>query len=189
MNAVINPELLEARQAADALGIKYHHRANAATINNLISEHSLDQGDGPKPAPGHQIPTMGPGAIMSKEEFQAQQTKKRIRNAGALKRIRVTCMNPQKRNWKGEVISVGSRKMGTFKKFIPFDGQPYHVPQVIYEELKSRQCTVFITEKRGGEDFRVGKLVNEFAIDDLPPLTQEELADLEKKQALAASGL
>ena len=98
-------------------------------------------------------------------------------------------MNPLKRNWKGETFSVGSRVMGTFKKYVPFDGQPYHVPQVIYDMLKERKCTVFITKKVGKEEFKEGKLIPEFAIDDLPDLTQQELKDLEQRQALSDTGL
>lgn len=114
------------------------------------------------------------------------------KSSNVLKRCRVMCMDPLKREWPGETLSVGSAKLGTFKKFIPFDGEPYHIPKIIYDMMKERQCTVFYTVKqkdgRGG-DIRKGKLVPAFNIVDLPPLTGKELDDLANQQALAKAGL
>jgi len=185
----VTKELIELRKQARELGIKFHHRANANTIQELIDAHLAKFPQADQGTPAQPKVRFGRGKVMTAAEFKEQETQERIRNAGALKRIRVTCMNPNKRAWKGEMISVGSKKMGTFKKFIPFDGQPYHVPKVIYDVLKERECTVFYTEKVGNEDIKKGKSIKEFSIEDLPPLTPEELKDLEKQQALASNGL
>ena len=186
----ITEELKQVRAEAKALGIKFHHRANANTIQNLIDEHMAKFPKAPSATSVEPSgPKMGPGRVMTAAEYREEEAQDRIRSVGALKRIRVTCMNPQKSSWKGETISVGSRKMGTFKKYIPFDGQPYHVPKAIYDVLKERKCTIFVSRMEGKEEFRDPKLINEFAIEDLPPLTQQELADLEKRQALAQNGL
>ena len=102
------------------------------------------------------------------------------------------CMNPMKKEWAGELLSVGSAKHGTFKKFIPFDGEPYHIPKIIYDMMKERECTIFSTVKqkdgRGG-DIRKGKLAPAYNIVDLEPLTSAELEKLADKQALAKAGL
>ena len=77
------------------------------------------------------------------------------------------------------------RDNGTFKKFIPFDGQPYHIPRIIYDYLCERECSVFynVRDRRNGT-IRRAKLIKEFAIDVLPPLTPKELEDLRRKQAM-----
>ena len=110
----------------------------------------------------------------------------------SLKRCTVMCMNPMKKEWAGEILSVGSAKWGTFKKYIPFNGEPYHIPKIIYDMMKERKCTIFYTVKqkdgRGG-DIRKGKLIPEFNIVDLPPLTSAELKQLADKQLLAKAGL
>ena len=96
-------------------------------------------------------------------------------------------MNPGKKEWHGEFISVGSAKLGTFKKFIPFGtGEPYHVPRIIYNELKAKQCSQFYTVKgHGKQKVRKSKLINEYVIDELPPITIQELKDLALQQAMA----
>lgn len=125
-------------------------------------------------------------------EFRKTQVGDRVKGIKALRRVRIQCMNPAKREWPGEIISVGSAKHGTYKKFIPFDGEPYHIPQIIYDVLKEKKCTLFRTVRnhdgRGGTK-REGYLADEFAIQDLPPLTREELEELAEKQALAKAGL
>lgn len=189
MTTNVTPELVEVRKQADALGVKYHHLANADTIRKKIAEAGAEV---PTPSPVNKTgngPKFGRGAVLTAEEFKKAEVGKRIRNAGALRRVQITCMDPTKKNWDGEVISVGSSKAGTYKKFVPYNGLPYHVPQIIYDELKTRECTVFINEKRGAETFKKGKLIKKYAITDLPPLTSEELEDLAKKQALAQTGL
>lgn len=184
----ISPELAEARSQADAMGISYHHRAKAETIRRLIAESS---GYTAPPAPQMKSggPRFGRGKVMSSAEYKQEESRKRIRNAGALVRVQVTCMDPTKKNWDGEFISVGSSKMGTFKKFVPYNGLPYHLPRAILDEMKTRKCTVFINEKRGGETFKRGKLIDKYAIQELPPLTSEELEELARQQKLADNGL
>jgi hypothetical protein len=185
----IAPELAEARSQADAMGIKYHHRAKASTINRLIAESAGHTAPKPVAPVREGGPRFGRGAVMTAAEYKDQEAKKRIRNAGALVRVQVTCMDPGKKNWDGEFISVGSAKMGTFKKFVPYNGLPYHLPRAILDEMKTRKCTVFINEKRGGETFKKGKLIDKYSIQELPPLTSEELEELARQQKLADNGL
>ena len=103
-------------------------------------------------------------------------------------RCRIQCMDPQKKEWPGEIVSVGSAKLGTFKKYIPFNSQePYHIPKIIYDMLIEKKCTVFYTNTDSrGNKVRQGRLVNAYAIEVLDPLTPEELSDLAKQQALQA---
>ena len=73
------------------------------------------------------------------------------------------------------------------KKFVPFNADDgWHVPYVIYQQLKERQCQIFqtATDARGNK-VRKGKLIKEFAIEVLPPLTKEELEELARRQAMA----
>ena len=125
---------------------------------------------------------------MTDDEFQLMQGNQRKKDINRLVRIRIQCMNPLKKEWPGEIISVGSAKMGTFKKFIPFTAdEPYHIPQIMYEELMSRKCTVFTTKSLpNGQKVRKGKLIAEFAIEVLAPLTAAEIKDLAQRQAMAA---
>jgi hypothetical protein len=98
-------------------------------------------------------------------------------------------MNPAKKEWDGEIITTGNSLVGTFRKYIPFNSdEGWHVPQIIYNQLVSRQCQVFttVTDARGNK-VRRGKLIREFAIEVLPQLTPQELHELAQRQAMAKS--
>ena len=124
--------------------------------------------------------------LYEEAEYRRKKLAEAKREAGRLVRCRITCMNPHKRNWTGEIISVGSAKMGTYKKFIPFNlDTPYHVPKAIFEYLKERKCRIGTTQKLpNGQEINQYKLVNEFAIEVLDPLSKSELEDLKNQQAI-----
>lgn len=201
---------------ADKLGITYHHRAGAEKIAGLIAAHlSENPADAIKLAPEPEpqvvetlmtevdaasedpnyVPTRAAGdpcpvTPMKQHEYMAATEADRVHKMKRLHRVRIQCMNPMKREWPGEIVSVGSAKYGTMKKFIPFDGEPYHIPGIIYDFLKERQCTLFRTVKdERGQDKREGYLANEFAIEDLPQLTPKEIEEMRKKQQLASIGM
>jgi hypothetical protein len=180
-------EKTETRLRADELGIKYHHNANDATIQKLIDAHVVDD------------PNAKPDNILSTEECaplaEGEYERKYATNAGSARRecsrlirCRIQCMDPQKKEWPGEIVSVGSAKLGVFKKYIPFNSpEPYHIPKIIYDMLTEKQCTVFYTatDERGNK-IRKGRLVNAYAIEVLDDLTPDELSELARTQALKA---
>lgn len=192
-------KLKKMRERADALGVKYHHRANANTIEAAINARLVEI-DGkalyPKELDMEQklnkitAPKVGPPAYeepMTEAEWNKIQASIANKLVGSLIRVRIQNMNAQKKEWPGEFISVGSAKLGTFKKFIPYaSGEPYHVPRIIYNELKAKQCSQFYTVPgRGKQKVRKSRLINEYVIDELPPLTIQELKDLALQQAMA----
>ena len=123
----------------------------------------------------------------TEEEYKEREAQENKRNCGRLVRCRITCMNPNKKNWTGEIVSVGSSRVGTFKKMIPLDSdEPYHIPKIIFDHLKERKCAIRHTRKTpDGREHVDVKMVNEFSLDVLPPLTVTELEDLRKRQAMA----
>lgn len=179
---------------AESLGLKVHHKAGAAKIQEMIDAHLADSDDTEDlgGALNYKHPVNpehvknGKIVPMTSIEYRAKYLPERKKQMGRLVRVRVTCMNPAKREWEGEIISVGSAKHGTFKKYVPFDGREWHIPQVIFDALKERKCTVFhtVTDARG-QKIRKGRLIDEFAVEVLPPLTPKELDQLKKEQALA----
>jgi hypothetical protein len=124
---------------------------------------------------------------ISHEKFLQERSRNKRREINRLVRIRATCMNPNKTEWEGEIISVGSAKLGTFKKYVPFNAPDgYHVPKIIYDAMKERKYSQFYNAKDArGRKVRKAKLMPEFSIEVLPPLTKEELKDLASRQAMA----
>lgn len=206
------------RAQADKLGIEYHHRAGAEKIAGLVAAHlsehpedalklageaaaaqvaqeevKVNEGDIPQPnQPLKRNDDEPPVKPLKATEYRQKAAAERAKQIGALRRVRITCMNPAKREWPGEIISVGSAKFGTFKKYIPFNGEPYHIPQIIYDVLKERKCTLYRTVRNGdrrGGTRREGYQAAEFNIQDLPPLTPKELEELRDKQQMAKAGL
>jgi hypothetical protein len=116
-----------------------------------------------------------------------QQMQKVVKEATRLVRIRVSCMNPNKTEWPGEIFTASNSVIPTQKKFVPFNTEePWHVPKIILNIMKERKCQVFRTVKRSdGKKVREGYLIPEFAIEEIAPITSAELQELKSQQALA----
>jgi hypothetical protein len=109
------------------------------------------------------------------------------REALKLVRVNVTCKDPMKSSWEGEIISAGNDVIGDVKKYIPFDTDDgWHVPQIIINILESKECTVF-KRKRGadGQHINEARQIKAYNIEYLDPLSQEELDELAREQAAA----
>ena len=172
-------ELTSLKQRADLLGLSYHPSIGLEKLRDKVNA-ALSAQEETKPEEVAQDPVTE----------TLDQKRRRLRDEAAkLVRIRVTCMNPNKKEWEGEIITAGNAGVGTFKKYVPFNAdEGWHVPNIIYQVLKDRECQVFstVTGPRGNK-FRKGKLIKEFAIEVLPPLTEEELKDLAQRQAMSKS--
>lgn len=106
----------------------------------------------------------------------------------ALVRCRIYNLNPQKRDLQGEIITVANRYLGTVRKFIPFGeatDNGYHIPKVIYNDLKSRKFQQISTKQKNGKIEVSTRMVPEYNIEILPQLTMEELEELKINQAAA----
>ena len=172
-------ELTSLKQRADLLGLSYHPSIGLEKLREKVNAALASQEE-TKPEEIAQEPLAETN----------EQKRRRLRDEAAkLVRIRVTCMNPNKKEWEGEIITAGNAGVGTYKKYVPFNAdEGWHVPNIIYQVLKGRECQVFytVTGPRGNK-FRKGKLIKEFAIEVLPPLTEDELKDLAQRQAMSKS--
>lgn len=181
-------ELTTLKARADLLGLSYHPSIGVEKLRDKIAAAtgSADEKvEGPAQPEETVVPPVAAALV---EETEGQRRKRKKMEALALVRIRLTCMNPNKKDWDGEIITVGNSLVGTVSKYIPFNAEEgWHVPAIMLEMLKNRQCQVFTTAKtKNGVSIRQGKLIREFAIEVLPPLTEKELHDLAQRQAMAA---
>lgn len=171
-------ELDTLKQRADMLGIDYHPSIGAAKLREKINAKMN----------GEPEVAEKPMLAKAEEESEGARRSRLKKEANKLVRVNITCMNPLKKEWHGEILTAGNSVVGMFRKFIPFnttDG--YHVPQILLSQLQERQCQIFYNEKsHRGVTVRRGKLIKEFAIEMLPPLTEEELKELGRRQAMEA---
>lgn len=183
-NAPSELETLKAR--ADMMGIKYHPATGVdklkARINAALDAESEESNQPKKP-----LMLKKNSKLLTNAEYVKAKREKVRRDAAKLVRVRITSMDPNKREWEGEVISAGSAKLGTFKKYIPFNVE-WHIPQIMLDALKEKRCSIFHTVKDHlGNKVRKAKLVPAYNIEVLPPLSKEELKDLAEQQAMAHS--
>lgn len=180
------PDELSALKArADMMGISYHPSIGLEKLREKVNAAVTAT----EPVVETPAPVAAPVQAQPAVETHAQRVNRLKKDAGRLIRIRLTCMNPAKAEWPGEIISVGNASVGSFSKFVPFNAEEgWHVPHIIYKALVDRQCQVFVTttDTRGNKT-RKGKLIREFAIEILPDLTAEELHDLAQRQAMSGA--
>ena len=174
-------ELENLKSRAEKLGVKFHPSISAEKLREKIKA-AQTEGEG---SVGEQ--SEGKSAAGTKEESPAAKKLRLKREALKLVRVRITCMNPAKKEWEGEIITVANNAVGTVKRYVPFNTEDgWHVEHILLEQLRERQCQIFVTEKDSrGNKVRKGKLIREFAIEVLDPLTEEELRELAQRQAMA----
>ena len=183
-------ETLQAR--CDVMGITYHHKhgvdklkekinAALATQNAEDAEEVIEQ----KKAVTQGRPKKAPEIVeLTPEQKKRQKLSRRKRGANKLVRVRVACMNPTKKDWEGEIISVGSSRLGTYKKYVPFNNdEGWHIPQIILWAMQERMCSSFKSVRNArGNITRKAFQVKEFNIEIMDPLTPDELQTLADDQ-------
>ena len=171
-------ELTTLKARADLLGITYHPSIGLEKLREKINAATSDE-----------VAQTNAVQASPQEENVNQKRARLKKEALELVRIRVTCMNPAKAEWEGEIFTVGNSGIGSITKYVPFNADAgWHVPRIIYQQLAERQCQIFttVTDSRGNKS-RKGKLIREFAIEVMPPLTPAELHELAQRQAMAKS--
>ena len=104
------------------------------------------------------------------------------KKAMKLVRCQISCNNPNKTSYQGEIFSARNKFIPEVKKFIPFN-VPTHVPMILLNMIKEKQLQTFVTEKLpNGMQTKRSKLVPEYSITVLPPLTSEEFNAIRQKQ-------
>ena len=181
----VETELDALKARADLMGIKYKSNIGLKSLREKVN-----------------AAVEGQGAVDDEDEVVVKQptkgkSRKEIGNTGKtaeelvlearrLRRIRVSCMNPAKREYEGEIFTAGNSIVGTHKKMVPFN-VVWHVPEIIYQMIKDRECQVFTTVKtKNGVSVRSGRMIPEFAVEELPDLTEKERNELAQRQQMAS---
>ncbi len=116
----VNEQLKVLKERADKLGVKYSNNIGLDALRAKVKE-------------AQEEPKKEEAPIDEARAKRLAKAKKRSaakKDAERLIRIRLTCMNPAKKDWPGEIITVSNSLVGTQRKMIPFSGQEdgYHVP-------------------------------------------------------------
>lgn len=113
--------------------------------------------------------------------------------ATSLVRFRLTVLDPNKRSATGIFVSAGNDNLAPIKRMIPFNVPVWHAERIIVEHLKNIKYTALQSRyndrlKASFDDPGSRKLMPCFLIEELPPLTDEELANLQQLQSQQGTG-
>ena len=195
------------KQRATLMGIAFSNNIGEETLRQRIAdkqaeldaaasgaENTGEEGDTVQQEQG-EVNALEAGAS-PKEEVTTERPltlREQIRlEQMRLVRVRITCLDPKKKDLPGEILTVANEYLGTVRKFIPFgevtdDG--YHIPYCLYKMLDARKFLNIRTfkDRRTGTVRVESGYVKEFALEVLDPLTPAELAKLATAQKAAGS--
>lgn len=175
-------DVVQLRELADSLGISYTARTSVETLQKKINELTNP---------------VEPSTLKVDEILQAEAPvkPKSLRQhlydtEMALVRVRVTCLDPKKKELRGEFITVCNNHLGTVRKYVPYNDDQedgWHIPKCIYTVLKEATFLSVrsVKDKKTGQENLTSSYVPQYVIEVLPPLTKKELSDLAAAQAAA----
>lgn len=169
------------KETAKQMGVKFSPKIGLEALQEKIREHQAsEEEDDTEKLKG-----------MSETARKALIRQKQRREQLALVRVRISNLNPSKADLAGEIFTVRTKYLGIVKKFIPYGeatDEGYHVPRILYNEMKSRKFLQVKTKqnKQTGQIDVSTRWVPEFAFEELPQLSKEELRKLANQQAAAA---
>lgn len=173
-------EILKAQ--AVRLGLQVHHNIGLERLRKIVADKLKEGTEDTKPV--EQVSSSYKKKDSIGEAEAAKHALEALRmEASRLVRIQITCMNPAKRRWQGELFTAGNTVVGTHSKFVVFN-KPWHVPNILLNMIKDREFPMFYEEKVNGTTVKRTKMVPEFNVVVLPNLTQNELNELRREQKL-----
>lgn len=184
-------QLATLKSRADTMGIPYHPSIGLDALRKKVSDRLNGVKD--EEAVTEQTPqaALVPDAVRPKTAAEKEADIRRTVRADALALVRckIYNLNPQKRDLKGEIITVANKYIGKVSKFIPFGDESeggYHIEKVLYDDLLQRQYLDLRSKEVNGKTVTTQRMVPEYNVVVLPMLTKEELAELALKQETAA---
>ena len=186
-------ELALLKERAKQMGIPFSNNISLETLRKRISD-KMEGKEEPEvnPLTGDveiAAITTAPKKLDAKQNALALR-KMMQRDQMKLVRVRITNMDPKKKDLPGEIWTVSNEYLGNVRKMIPYGEQTdegYHIPYCLFRLLQSKRFLHIRTVKDRvtGVERQEKQWVKEFSLDVLPDLTKEELARLAAAQAAA----
>ena len=186
-------ELALLKERAKQMGIPFSNNISLETLRKRISD-KMEGKDVPEVNPltgDAEIAaiTSAPAKLDAKQNALALR-KMMQREQMKLVRVRITNMDPKKKDLPGEIWTVSNEYLGNVRKMIPYGEQTdegFHIPYCLFRLLQRKRFLHIRTVKDRvtGVERQDKQWVKEFSLDVLPDLTKEELARLAAAQAAA----
>ena len=172
------------KSVATSLGIDFHPNIGLEKLQIRIEDHMKMQQATKAVEPAKAINPVTP--VKTEEDTEAEKRRKIIMDATELVRVNITCMNPLKKEYQGEIFTVSNSIVPTLRKYVPFNtDKGWYIPRLMLNMIKERKCQLFRNKVLPNKQvIREGYLIPEFNVQILPPLTAEELQALKEEQAM-----
>ena len=186
-------ELTLLKERAKVMGIPFSNNISLETLRKRVA----DKMEGKDEAPEVNALTGDPeiAQAMAAKPLDPKANEVALRKLMYAKqmrqvRVRITNMDPKKKDLPGEIWTVANEYLGTVRKFVPYGEQAddgFHIPYCLYRLLDSKRFLhIRDVKDRTTGIVRQDKVwAKEFSLDVLPALTQGELDRLAAAQAAA----
>lgn len=182
-------ELSLLKQRARMLGVDFSNNIGLETLRERVRAKIDGDSD------SNSTKAASPELVDPEQADKPKRTLREQLIADSMKlvRVRITNLDPKKKELPGEIFTIANEFIGTVSKYIPYgevtqDG--YHVPHCIYLNLLERKFLNIRTykDKNDGGRVRVEQTwAQEFAMEVLPQLTPDELKKLAVAQLSAGN--
>lgn len=186
-------ELTVLKERAKQMGIPFSNNISLDTLRKRIAD-KLEGKDEPEVNPlagDREIASITRAEKKLDPKANALALRKMMqREQMKLVRVRITNMDPKKKDLPGEIWTVANEYLGNVKKYVPYGEQTddgFHLPYCLFRLLQNQRFLHIRTVKDRvtGVERSEKQWVKEFSLDVLPMLTTEERARLAAAQAAA----
>jgi hypothetical protein len=176
---------------ADTLGLEYSGNISNAKLDEMLVNAGVvldteDDAEAAVKAKLAEVAKNQPAKPDTVVELSDKQKKAAARkDSTRLVRCIVTPMDQSKAEYDGEIFSAGNSMSGMIKKFVKFNVE-WHIPIIILNAIKAAKMVKSKSRKVDGMIVKDVVEVPAYGIQELPPLTQEELDRLKSEVSTQA---
>ena len=186
-------ELTLLKERAKVMGIPFSNNISLETLRKRVADKMEEKDEAPEVNALTGDPEIAQAMVAKPLNQQANAIAlRKLVYAKQMRqvRVRITNMDPKKKDLPGEIWTVANEYLGTVRKFVPYGEQTddgYHIPYCLYRLLDSKRFLhIRDVKDRTTGIVRQDKVwAKEFSLDVLPTLTQAELDRLAAAQAAA----
>jgi hypothetical protein len=176
-------ELEALKEQATKLGIKFHPSIGEEKLREKVKEamDKVDEADPSVPETQETVAEISAPVQETPAQAIARQKAEMLK----LVRVRITNMNPSQREWDSDIFQV-SNALVNVKRAVPFNTE-WHVEEILLKQIRQRRCQIFreVTLPNGKKK-KEAVLIPWYAVEILPPLTEQQIKELAQRQAMAA---
>ena len=186
-------ELTLLKERAKVMGIPFSNNISLETLRKRVADKMEGKDEAPEVNALTGDPEIAQALATKPLDPQANAVAlRKLMHAKQMRqvRVRITNMDPKKKDLPGEIWTVANEYLGTVRKFVPYGEQTddgFHIPYCLYRLLDSKRFLhIRDVKDRTTGIVRQDKVwAKEFSLDVLPTLTQGELDRLAAAQAAA----